>query len=47
MVSETFFNIYYIGTYIWFLAGVGIIGIFGIKDAYHMLSKKYLSKEGK
>lgn len=42
MVSEAFLKFWYIGTYIWFIGGAGVVGFFGIKDAYHMLSKKYL-----
>lgn len=40
MFNELGFNIYVIGTYIWFLIGVLIVGVFGIRDAYRMIFKK-------
>jgi hypothetical protein len=39
MFSEMGFNIYVIGTYLWFLVGIVLVGTFGIRDAYRMIFK--------
>jgi len=40
MVSQTFLGIYFWGVYVWFVAGVLIIGIPAIIQVGKMLSKK-------